>query len=339
MRVLVIGGTNFIGPPAVEQLVTAGHDVTVFHRGEREHAMAGVTHVHGDRARLDDFRGDVERIAPDVVLDMAPMSGTDAEEVMRVCRGAAGRVVAISSVDVYRAYGRLHGSEPGAPEPMPLTEDSPLRERLYPYRGERGGRLDGYDKIPAERAVMSDPEMPGTVLRLPAVHGERDYQHRLFMEIARFDAKRPFILVQEDAAEWRWPRAYVGDVAHAIALAVAEPGAAGQVYNAPVDPPLTQLEWLRTCARIAGWDGEIVTAPAEALPEGLRSTNNLAQSMVVDDSRIRDKLWYTETFTPDDGIRRAMEWERAHRPEKVDPRWVDFAAEDRAYEELRRRLG
>lgn len=339
MRVLVIGGTNFIGPPAVEQLVTAGRDVTLFHRGEREHPVAGVAHLHGDRARLDDFRGDVERIAPDVVLDMAPMSGADAEAVMRVCRGAVKRVVAISSVDVYRAYGRLHASEPGPPEPLPLTEDSPLRERLHPYRGERGGRLDGYDKIPAERAVMSDPELPGTVLRLPAVHGERDYQHRLFMEVARFDAKRPFILVQEDAAEWRWPRAYVGNVAHAIALAVTDARAAGRIYNAPVDPALTQIEWLRTCARIAGWDGEIVTAPAEALPEGLRSTNNLAQSMVIDDSRIRGELRHADTFTAEEGMQRAMEWERAHPPRKVDPRWVDFEAEDRAYEQLRRGLG
>jgi len=339
MRVLVIGGTNFIGPPAVEQLVTVGHDVTLFHRGEREHAIAGVAHLHGDRARLDDFRGEVERIAPDVVLDMAPMSGADAETVMRVCRGAVKRVVAISSVDVYRAYGRLHGSEPGPPEPVPLTEDSPLRERLYPYRGERGGRLDGYDKIPAERAVMSDPEIPGTVLRLPAMHGERDYQHRLFMEVARFDAKRPFILVQEDAAEWRWPRAYVGNVAHAIALAVTDARAAGRIYNAPVDPPLTQLDWLRTCARIADWDGEIVAVPREALPEHLRSTLNFAQSMVVDDGRIRGELAYTETFAPDDGIRRAMEWERAHPPEKAVERRLDFAAEDRAYAVLSSGIG
>ncbi len=45
-------------------------------------------------------------------------------------RGVARRVVAISSQDVYLAYGRLTGLEPGPAEPVPLTEHSPLRTRL-----------------------------------------------------------------------------------------------------------------------------------------------------------------------------------------------------------------
>lgn len=330
MRVLVIGGTNFIGPPVVAELVKRGHDVTVFHRGEHERDLGGVAHIHGDRAQIEGFRPQFERLAPDVVLDMAPMSGADAEAVLAACRGIARRAVAISSVDVYRAYGRLHGSEPGPVEPMPLTEDSPMRERLYPYRGERGGRFDDYDKIPAERAYMSDEELQGTVLRLPAVHGEGDYQHRLFLEVARFDAKRPFILLQEDTLEWRWPRAYVGNVAHAIALAVTDDRAAGRTYNAPVDPPLTQLEWTHACARIAGWDGEIVPAPKDALPERLRSPNNHEQDVVVDDARIRRELGYEDVVEPDQGIRRAMAWERSNPPEGAG-RWLDFDAEDRVY--------
>ena len=91
---------------------------------------------------------------------------------MSAVRRITKRVVAISSADVYRAYGRLHGSEPGATEPVPLTEDAPLRERLYPYRGEFGGRLDDYDKIPVERAFSSEPDVRCTILRLPAVYGE-----------------------------------------------------------------------------------------------------------------------------------------------------------------------
>ena len=40
-------------------------------------------------------------------------------------RGVARRLVVISSQDVYRAYGRFHGKEPGPLEPLPVTEDSP----------------------------------------------------------------------------------------------------------------------------------------------------------------------------------------------------------------------
>lgn len=131
MRVLVIGGTNFIGPAVVDRLVAAGHRVTLFHRGSSESEPApDVSHIHGDRQAIDDFRAEFARFGPDVVLDMAPMSGDDAGAVMRACRGIAKRVVAISSADVYRAYGRLHRSEPGPIEPMPLMEDSPRIRRI-----------------------------------------------------------------------------------------------------------------------------------------------------------------------------------------------------------------
>jgi nucleoside-diphosphate-sugar epimerase len=144
MRVLIIGGTRFIGPRVVHRLCAGGHQVAVFHRGETEAALpAEVAHLHGDRRRLIDHAPDFQRFLPDAVLDMAPYSEQDALDVMAVFRGLARRVVALSSQDVYRAYGRFHRSEPGPIEPAPLNEDAPLRERLYPYRGQGRG-LDDY---------------------------------------------------------------------------------------------------------------------------------------------------------------------------------------------------
>lgn len=337
MRILILGGTNFIGPAVVAELTAAGHEIAVFHRGDTEPPdLAHITHIHGDRERLDDHAADVGRFAPDAVLDMHCMFEPDAHTVMRVMKGIARRAVVVSSVDVYRAYGRMHGSEPGPLEPLPLTEESPLRENLYPYRGERSDKkMDGYDKIPVEQVFLSDPDLPGTVIRLPAVHGERDYQHRLFMEVRRFDAHRPYILLQQDAADWRWCRGYVGNVARAIALAVTDPRAAGRIYNAPVDLPLTQREWLETCARIAEWPGEIVEVPANLMPEHLRQPVNYAQSLVVVDTRIRTELSYTNSVSPEEGIRRAIDWERANPPEKQNSKYLDYEAEDAVVAELK----
>lgn len=80
---------------------------------------------------------------------MRPLGEDDARAVVETFQGAAGRVVAISSGDVYRAFGRLIGVEPGPPQREVLTEDSPLRERLYPYRGEQ--RRAAEDALLAER--------------------------------------------------------------------------------------------------------------------------------------------------------------------------------------------
>jgi nucleoside-diphosphate-sugar epimerase len=337
MRILVIGGTTFIGPPVVRRLLALGHDVALFHRGEHEPAdLSEARHIHGDRARIEDFAGEFAQLAPDVVLDMRAMTERDAVHAIAAFRGATPRVVCVSSVDVYLAYGRLHGSEPGPIEPMPLTEDSPLRERFYPYRGQRKDpSFDEYDKIPIEHAYMTDHEIAGTVVRLPAVYGEDDYQYRFWMPQVRFDAERPFILWQQSQIDWRWPRAYAGNVAHAIALAVTDPRAARRIYNAPTDPPLTQAEWLAEYARIEGWRGEIVAMPDEYLPPHMKETNNYAQDLVVDASRMRTELRYEDVFSVEEGVRRAFAWTRANQPSKYNPRLVDFALEDAALEEFR----
>src|SRR5262249_34733410 len=153
----------------------------------------------------------------------------DALGFVRTFRGLARRTVVISSADVYRAYGRFLGIESGPVEPTPLTEDSPLRTALFPYRSQASGTGDflyHYDKIPVERVVMGEPDLPGTVLRLPMVHGPGDAQHRTASYLKRMDNGRPAIVLDEGMARWKCPRGYVEDVAAAIALAVTDDRAA-----------------------------------------------------------------------------------------------------------------
>lgn len=336
MRILVLGGTRFIGPPVVSRLHELGHDVTVFHRGETEADLPRqVPHLHGDRRRLDEHAAAFKSLAPEVVLDMLPLGERDARAVMGAFQGIARRVVAISSADVYRAYGRLIGTEPGPPDPVPLTEDAPLREKLYPYRGEtpRGPAdprpwADDYDKILVERAVMSDPDLPGTILRLPMVYGPRDNQHRLFFYLKRMDDGRPAILLGAGMARWRAGRGYVENVATAIALAATDDRAAGRIYNVGEADALLEVEWVRAIGRAAGWNGEAIVMPRDRLPAHLRAKSDLAQHLVTDTARIRRELGYAELVPRDEALRRTIAWERAHPPEPLDPQQFDYAAED-----------
>jgi nucleoside-diphosphate-sugar epimerase len=136
MRILVIGGTRFMGPLVVRLLSEQGHEVTVFHRGQtRTDLPRGVREILGDRRPLTESAVELQRLAPEEVLDMIPAIEQDALEVMRIFTGVARRVVAISSQDVYRAFGRVNGKETGPVESMPITEESSLRQNLYPYRG------------------------------------------------------------------------------------------------------------------------------------------------------------------------------------------------------------
>src|SRR3989440_2852025 len=122
MRVLVIGGTGFISSVVVRQLYQQGHTLIIFHREQTQAELpAGVQQLLAKRTRIPDFLQEFKQFAPEVVLDMIPNGEQDARTVMQTFEGIAQRVVAISSGDVYRAYGRVLGTEPGPVDPVPLT--------------------------------------------------------------------------------------------------------------------------------------------------------------------------------------------------------------------------
>lgn len=335
MRVLIIGGTQFIGPPTVRLLVEAGHDVTIFHRGRTETDLPpAVRHVHGDREHMSQYGEQFRSLLPDIVIDMCAYTEREAQATVATFLGTAQRLIALSSQDVYRAYGRLHRSERGEPETPPFAEHAALRERLYPYRG-KGMDLEDYEKVLVERVVMGSQELPGTILRLPMVYGERDPQRRLAIELRRMDDARPAIVVESTFANWRWTRAYVGNAAAAIALAVDDSRAIGRVYNVGETDALSYADWLREVGRIAGWQGEVVIVPDGRLPAALQPPEgDYRQDLIADTSRIRWELRYVETVARAEGLRRAIEWERGARASSV-PRQLDYEAEDALLAELR----
>lgn len=327
-----------MGPPLVWRLNELGHEVVLFHRGRTQADLpTDVRHILGDRQNLADSTIEFERFAPDVVLDMIPAAERDARDVMHTFKDIAGRVVGISSQDVYRAYGRLIHIEPGPIEPVPLTEDSPLRRRLYPYReSTKGQDHPGYDyeKILVERVYTSDPQMPGTILRLPMVYGPGDPLHRLFEYLKRMDDDRPAIVLEQGLAEWRWTKGYVENVAAAIALAVTDERATGRIYNLGERETLREAEWVRRLGRVTGWQGRIAVVPRDRLPDHMVPEEDTEQHILVDTSRIRGELGYREPVRLYEALRRTIAWARANPPDEIDPQDFDYDTEDALLAEL-----
>lgn len=345
MKVLALGGTRFIGAAAVRALVARGHEVRCFHRG-LHHAQlpAGVTYVHGERAELGAHRAELMAFGPDVLLDMRPLHAADARQVMELARGLARRVVAVSSMDVYKAFGVVLGKEtwpadaryPGGFDPRPIDEAGPLREVPFPHRQGEGLPADhpqawtnDYDKIPAEAVFLGEPELPGTVLRLPMVYGPEDYQRRVQGYLAPMLAGREAILLADELAGWETTRGYVDDVGQAIALAVADERAAGRVYNVGEPEFQSERAWVEAIAEAAGWSGRIVSAPAARLPESLQP-GLVPQPLRCLSGRIRAELGYAEGLPAAERVARSVAWERAQPA--GEPR--DYAAEDAALASL-----
>jgi len=326
-RVLVIGGTVFIGPAVVRQLAQSGHEVAVFHRGENEIDLpASVRHIHGDRARIANSRAEIAAFAPEVVVDMRAMTEADAKAVADAVRGIAKRYVVISSMDVYRAYGRLHGSEPGPALAPPFDEDSQLREKLYVYRehaptsiAQRPAWLKEYDKILVERIALNDREIAGSVVRFPMVHGERDGQRRFYAIWKRIADGRRAILLSTGFAGFRSSRTHVDNAAHAVALVATDDRAAGRVYNVGEPDALAFSEWAALIGKQMSWGGHM-----------------WEHHLVADTSRIRRELGYREVVSREEGLRRTLAW-YSDVP-ALDPKTagnLDYEAEDAALVTIR----
>jgi nucleoside-diphosphate-sugar epimerase len=318
MKILILGGTSLTGPFITRYLVEQGHEVTIFHRGKHQaHLPSAVNRIIGDRRKLDEFISVFNQLTPDVVLDMLAFTRQDAEMLMRVFTGIAKRVVVPSSCDVYRVYGRLHGTEPGPVDPIPLTEEAPLREKLSIHKEE-------YEKRWVEEVVMGNSDLPGTILRYPMIYGPND-GGRTFDLVKRVLDNRPVILLEEKVARWRWSRGYAENVAWATTLAVTHEQARSRIYNVAEPEGLSYLEWVQRVTRAAGWMGRIVLVPDGCLnPEG----GNYEHHWVVDTTRIRAELGYMEIVSQEEALRRTVEWQRANPLSKYDTKDFDYATED-----------
>ncbi|MEL6382797.1 MAG: NAD-dependent epimerase/dehydratase family protein [Cyanobacteria bacterium J06626_18] len=334
MRILVIGGTNFIGPYVVRQLIDQGHQVAVFHRGNTQADLPPtVQHLYGDRVQLPSHKDALSKLSPDVVLDMIPYTATEAQAVIDLFKEQARRVVVISSQDVYRAHDIIWKVETGILDPTPLTEDSPLRSRRYPYRDlpeVRGDLPADYDKILVEQCYQHDPELPATVLRLPMVYGPGDYRHRFQAYLMRMNDHRPAIVLEKSFANWHGSYGYVENVAAAIVLAVTDERATGRTYNISEPDSLAEGELITAIGQQANWQGQVVSVPASQMPQSWQSPFNTEQHWTTDSTRMRQELGFVEKVTRGESLRRTIDWER-NSPQSSfahNPTLLEYAMED-----------
>lgn len=275
MRVLIIGGTRFIGAHVARRFYEDGAEITVLHRGRSQNSvLPAVRHVLDPAAGypITRFSSEVTSTDWDVVVHMVLMGEDDANASCAAFAGRAGRLVMISSGDVYRAYGRLTRREPGLPDKTPLDEDAPKRTALFPYRGQEeqfGTFARDYEKILAERALAETSGLSWTVMRLPKVYGPEDNGD---LGTVYGFSKRP---------DWRWTHGYVENVAAAIVLEATHAAAVQRAYNVGEHHTPTMDERLSRLPALGGLAAE----PPDF---------DYRQDMVLDTNRLRGELGFRE---------------------------------------------
>ncbi len=133
-RILLIGGTRFIGPYVVRELLAGGDDITVFHRGQSRSAKLPAVREICDPAAgmpITQLPDELRKLEPDVVIHMMAMGRDDARAAVETFRSRAGRMVVISSCDVYLPFARFWKTEPGPRVETPLHESFAIACQVF----------------------------------------------------------------------------------------------------------------------------------------------------------------------------------------------------------------
>lgn len=321
MRVLVLGGTRFIGRRIVEQLVDRGDQVLVVHRGTSEpKTWVTVEHVHSDREGLAAHRGTLADFGPEAIVDTYALTAADVDAVLPVLPHVPA--VVLSSQDVYQAATGLWTDQHLAA--VPLTEDAELRRDRYPYRhaGPPGVPPD-YDKLDVEQRWLP---RGAVVLRLPMVYGPHDGQAREDIVLRRVRAGRRRMPV--GAGNLLWSRAHVDDVAAAVLAALDTRAADGHALNLGERTTPTMRAWVEQILHAAHADLDLVRVPDEALPPDLALLRASAQHLLADTHRAQQLLGWA----PGEASRRVAQSVQWHLDHPGPTLWsdVDASSEDQA---------
>jgi len=187
-KVLVIGGTRFIGKLLVQRLVRAGHRVTLATRGYAPDPFGTrVDRIRVDRRNELAMHKAFAACAPfDIVFDQMCYSPFDAAIAVRTLADKAGRYVLTSSIDAYRVLGHGHA--------RPLREsdlavDARPIDSAYPWHDSaRATACYVAGKLQAEAYLVRDGSLPLATVRLAHVlGGPDDFTGRLahYVDLAR----------------------------------------------------------------------------------------------------------------------------------------------------------
>jgi 2'-hydroxyisoflavone reductase len=274
-RILILGGTGFLGPKTIAAAVARGHTVTIFNRGKREKYLPlehEVEHLYGNRdpeLPADDERDrDGKLLHPDatpkgleqlvgrtwdVVIDNSGYFPRMVDASARLLAGSAAQYIFISSISAYDEYPATGGDE--------TTRLATLADPKVETMGKEFENYGGL-KVLCEQAAAAAFAGRATIVRPGYIVGPGDPTDRFTYWPVRV-ARGGEVLAPgspDDPLQW----IDVRDLA-AWLVTLAEQGTAG-TFNAV--GPATPGRWgdvLQACVDAAGGKATLAWVPADWL--------------------------------------------------------------------------
>jgi 2'-hydroxyisoflavone reductase len=319
MKVLVIGGTLFIGRPLVQALQKAGHEVWVMHRKAEHDLGKKVGNLMADRNDGAAVKRALDGTKFDVVFDNVYdwHRGTTAAHVEATVRAAGDQVKRYIFMSSVAAYG----------DGLNHHEGDALAADDHP---------DAYvrNKAQSERTLFRMHQRFGTpvvTLRPPYVYGPGNpfYRESFFWD--RMKEGRPIIIPGDGRRLMQF--AFVKDLVTAGLKAMEEPNAVGHAFNIANARPLTQTEVVQALAEAAGRKPTLVRIPRERILQAGGHAMNVplyfgvyfdmpAITQVI--SKAQRVLRFKATPFAE-GLKETYRWYQRNRTRQVQ----DYAFEDR----------
>ncbi|MBN8540797.1 MAG: NAD-dependent epimerase/dehydratase family protein [Deltaproteobacteria bacterium] len=225
MKVLVIGGTQFIGRHVVTQLLAQNHDVTLFNRGKTgPEVFPQLNRILGDREQDDLLQISELRQNWDAVIDLCAYFPKSLLRLLETLKGRSGLYVQCSTISVYKSSININPSRI-------LSENSELFECTESEAVDASMMTYGPRKAECERVARSQQYegIPTVIIRPSVVYGEHDHTDRFAYWIWRATRNRKFIL--PEAGLTTVQKTYAPDLAQAFVSALTRPQAVGHAFN------------------------------------------------------------------------------------------------------------
>jgi len=274
VKILVMGGTRFVGKPLVAQLLSEGHQLTLFTRGKNP-VPAGVEHLCGDRSSAEGLAA-LQGRSFDVIVDSSGRTLDDSRAVIERTGAPSHRFLYVSSAGVYADS-----------ELWPLTEDSPTDPQ-----SRHSGKLD-------TEAWLSAEKIPFTSFRPTYIVGAGNYNPVESWFFDRIVHGRPVPLPGDGTTITQL--GHVNDLAAAMALSLGVDAAANRVYNCSSVQGITFRGLVAAAARACGKDPasvEIRSFDPSGLDKKARKTFPLRMAhFLTDVTRVQRELAWTPAYS------------------------------------------
>lgn len=251
MKVLVIGGTLFIGKLLVAELLKAGHQVTIVHRRAQHPFGKRVQSLIADRNDVEAIRRAISSAGFEVVFDNVYdwERGTTAQHIeaaAKACGDRLKRYIFMSSVAAYADGLNHHEGDALAPDDHPdaYVRNKAQSERMLFRLHQRNG-------------------FPVVTFRPPFVYGPENpfYREAFFWD--RMRDKRPIVIPGDGRRLMQF--AFVKDIVRACLQAMTAPAAVGEAFNVGNTRPLAQIDVVEALGCAANKKPTLVRVPRERI--------------------------------------------------------------------------